>query len=984
MKKTIQTILLLCLTLLASRINAQSDCNFGNHRYPTLAEKTKAADVIVEGEVIGNHSFESDIAPRIFTATIIRVSKVFKGQVKDTIVEMIQTGGSNSQGSYGSSDEPIRYVGTSGIFFLRKNENMQSGIKNIQSFFHVCSSNLMIHYEFHWIHRASGQEGVYDDLETELFEKIESLTGQKRKVMGLNGFEKEDLFKFKKKIEVKAYKTTSGPCDQENGLCTIIDYAFANVSLSANGQILDFDIVSRDEQNALVFSKGDIYINYDANTFGSNIVSNNNIIATQGSLIASPDYLLTLTDQAANTLRLSVGHVLNPTSLNTIGLVDQQLAHLTLYMSNLGSNGNIAFDNGMMQGNTDYWDNGTATDQSYTVVNVGRMLSAAAISTSSIDYRLSSVSHTAAPGYLTFDIQAQSNDAVMFHRAEVIVDYNDVTFGPNVHSNGNLHCTRAVKGDDGSNPGGVGGTGSQHGNDIYYMTVADQSSSAFSMTIDGNGYYDLVNNTNLIPADITSYTTLATCSLTVQECCHGGVMVSIDTNSTGNYASADNSSGNTVQVDTDYIVTASSSYIISSLCQPATPSISSFSPTSVPAGTFEVLTISGTGFGCIPGQVEFTRASSSVAGTMHTQPSDILSWTDYEITTLVPSCQNRYNDGLTAGTGLISVILPNSGGSTSSSQILTVPYALINDRDTTNMHLVRVGLSGSHNKFHFTPDATIGSRPDALASITHAMMDWKCTTGVTFNMDTPLSSTITSALGDGINSITFGNTSNAAARTYIHLPSPCTYASGDEVAVIDEIDIIFDQSMVANSFGTVFDLADQCPPTLSSYNLERISLLDVARHEFGHAHGLDHVSGSNQLMYWQSYTGVCKAMDYDDVSGAKYILLTVGPSYLPSCGYTPNPQNFPTSGCNGINGISDIATGSSVRIYPNPNSGSFTLESSQGKDYTIINMLGQLIAHSDISSDKQVVSFTDLPDGIYTLVVHTTTDTKTLKFTIAR
>ena len=1001
MKKTIQTIILVCLTLVINSIKAQ--CDYNGHN-PSFEEKTRDADVILEGIIISTEGSKMMGTGQIYTSAIIRISKIFKGEVNDTIVELIFKGGRDSTGLQADLGTPIRGVGNEGIFFLQKNNKIHSGVKDILSFTHLCSTNTMITYDANYMYSDNkyqandggpyyprGKGEHYKDLEKELYPKIETLTGQKRKVMGLNGFEKESLLKFKKKIEVKAYQSSSGPCDQENGPCTIIDYAFANINLSANGQILDFDIVSRDEQNALIFSKGDIYINYDANTFGSNIVSNNNIIATQGSLIASPDYLLTLTDQAANTLRLSVGHVLNPTALNTIGLVDQQLAHLTLYISNLGSNGNIAFDNGMMQGNTDYWDNGTATDQSYTVVNVGRMLSTAAISTSSIDYRLSSVSHTAAPGYLTFDIQAQSNDAVMFHRAEVIVDYNDVTFGPNVHSNGNLHCTREVKGDDGSNPGGVGGTGSQHGNDIYYMTVADQSSSAFSMTIDGNGYYDLVNNFNLVPADITSYTTLATCTLKVDECCHGGVLVSIDTNSTGNYASADNSSGNTVQVDTDYIVTASSSYSISSLCQPATLAISSISAPdgslNITAGTSDVLTITGNGFGCTKGQIIFNNADDKINfPTIHTQLGDILSWSDNEIKTQVPTCQDRYDDGLVAGDGPIQVVLPSSGGATTSGQFISIPYAVATDRDNSTMDPIRVGLTGANGRYVFTPDKSITDKSPSLTTITHAMNDWKCETGVTFSMAAPSTGYISHAPSDGFNSISYESMSTAtSAKTYAYVTNPRANSSNEMVEAITEVDIVFNSALLPQGFGNPFDIDDHCPPIADALSgFERHSLLGTARHEFGHAHGLQHLLDPNKLMYRMANdTGICTPMTIDDIHGGIYILTDVGPNHL-SGAYSPDIQSFPTSGCNGINGVSDIASGSSVRIYPNPNSGSFTLETYQGKDYTIINMLGQLIAHRDISSDKQAVSYTDLPDGIYTLLVHTTTDTKTLKFTIAK
>ncbi len=197
--------------------------------------------------------------------------------------------------------------------------------------------------------------------------------------------------------------------------------------------MLDFDIVTRDEQSALTFGKCNIYINYDANTFGANLVSGNYIMATKGSLIASPDYLMTLTDQAANTLKLSVDHVLNPTTLNTLGLVDQQLAHLSLFISNNGSTGNVAFDNGMMQGNTDYWDNSTATDQSYQVVNVGSLISTPA-SQDILTYTLGNDTYTYSgigdPTGLDFDVTAITNHSNPLMDAGFIIQYDRTVVTP--------------------------------------------------------------------------------------------------------------------------------------------------------------------------------------------------------------------------------------------------------------------------------------------------------------------------------------------------------------------------------------------------------------------------------------------------------------------------------------------------------------------------------------------------------------------------
>jgi hypothetical protein len=240
MKKTIQVICLFFLILINNGVKAQ---NNSYRHYPTLEEKVTKADAVVEGEIIETRGFLKD--GEIYTSATLMISKIFKGHIKDTLIEVICKGGTYNGQTYASSHVRRLFKEDDGIFYLSKNDTIKSGDSLISFTCYGNPANVTAYDYSSSEIRANGHEGHYANLETDLFQKIESLTGQKRKAMGLNRFEKEDLFKFKKKIEVKAYKTTSGPCDQENGLCTIIDYAYANVSLSANGQILDFDIVSR-------------------------------------------------------------------------------------------------------------------------------------------------------------------------------------------------------------------------------------------------------------------------------------------------------------------------------------------------------------------------------------------------------------------------------------------------------------------------------------------------------------------------------------------------------------------------------------------------------------------------------------------------------------------------------------------------------------------------------------------------------------------
>ena len=203
MKKTIQTIILIGIAFLSARIYAQTDCG---DRYPVLKEKTTLSDVIIEGTIIETNSSKLAESRLIYTSALIKVTKIFKGEIKDSIVELIYKGGRDSSGFQPDKGVSLRTKGTEGIFFLLKNNSLSLGRKGIPSYTHVCNTNAMIIYNHYGIYQGNGTEGDYSNLGKDLFPKLESIVNQKPIVFGLNSFEQEKISSLKKKIEVKAYQ----------------------------------------------------------------------------------------------------------------------------------------------------------------------------------------------------------------------------------------------------------------------------------------------------------------------------------------------------------------------------------------------------------------------------------------------------------------------------------------------------------------------------------------------------------------------------------------------------------------------------------------------------------------------------------------------------------------------------------------------------------------------------------------------------------
>jgi sugar lactone lactonase YvrE len=80
-------------------------------------------------------------------------------------------------------------------------------------------------------------------------------------------------------------------------------------------------------------------------------------------------------------------------------------------------------------------------------------------------------------------------------------------------------------------------------------------------------------------------------------------------------------------------------------------------------------------------------------------------------------------------------------------------------------------------------------------------------------------------------------------------------------------------------------------------------------------------------------------------------------------------------------GISTISTDETISLYPNPNTGSFILQSSGsiGKEYMVYDMIGRSVAQGLITSDKQNIALKGITMGSYTLEIK---GNKTIRFVV--
>ncbi|WP_188561933.1 IPT/TIG domain-containing protein [Hymenobacter frigidus] len=291
------------------------------------------------------------------------------------------------------------------------------------------------------------------------------------------------------------------------------------------------------------------------------------------------------------------------------------------------------------------------------------------------------------------------------------------------------------------------------------------------------------------------------------------------------------------------------------------PSITGFTPLSLPAGTGAVLTINGDGFGSSRGSgfVEFKNADDGGATRVKAREADYLTWTNTRIQVRVPSSSG----GRPAGSGQVRVTASDQLTVESTSSV-TIVYALTNVESTTGNLLQRpnhVALNATGGiTFRFAPNFTLSPAPPAAWQ--RALATWRCQTGMNWEVGSP-NSTNTIA-EDGQNVVAFDNgpelPDRVLGRTTTYYRG-CLAPSGELVFWVKEIDMQFDDAAIFQ-FGPL-------PPITPQLDFE-----SVAVHELGHAQQLAHLIRPGAVMHFAIGRGQNTRIlnPASDVAGGRQVL----------------------------------------------------------------------------------------------------------------
>lgn len=315
----------------------------------------------------------------------------------------------------------------------------------------------------------------------------------------------------------------------------------------------------------------------------------------------------------------------------------------------------------------------------------------------------------------------------------------------------------------------------------------------------------------------------------------------------------------------------------------AISAITSFSPTTISAGTYSILTINGSAFGTTsnPSWIAFKNADDGGSTTISPDASEIVSWTATQIKVKVPT---------DAGTGIIKV------NGASSSGVLTIPYSHIN-----------VNSSGVYNTKHisqgaggyvWTYNTSFFSNTAAKAAFERSMNSWRCNTLVNWTLATNTSA-VASSVSDGINIVTFNSGMAAGILGQCGSYFAGCVSGGNTEWYVSELDIQFDPTPGSSSW--------QYGPanaTGSQYDFESVTV-----HELGHGHQLGHVINSSDLMHYSIGMAQNKrTINSDDLSGG----LAVMSRNAQSGGTCGEPLMTPlAAGSCSLGSLTAVATGTS-------------------------------------------------------------------------
>lgn len=552
----------------------------------------------------------------------------------------------------------------------------------------------------------------------------------------------------------------------------------------------------------------------------------------------------------------------------------------------------------------------------------------------------------------TFNIYANSLiDNKKLYQSGIIMGYNPDFFGDSIATNGNLELQTA---------------GISSSTSTYSLSKTDLAANKVQIQL------QTVGSVSGLATLTTSEQLLASGSLTIENIfADPGLFYDIDQMLALNKFYNTDAGGfpqlfDTVVVDTDFPF------------ELYAPQIDNISPLSLRAGTDDVLTITGSGFGNTQGSsfVQFTNAYEGVTnGVNWIQPlsGDYLSWSENEIKVVVPSVGLGSGSGDVtqyAGTGKVRVRV--SGSTATSNQTLTVRLAADN-RPVTDIgsnipkrKKVRLVGTFSEDIFGYTLyyDDDFKNLSGATGAFERALCTWTQSSNINFRIKEfsaitdptyqqyACKITLTNSFPTGVSSSTKAYT----LKDYTNCPD----ANGNtEIALLRKFEMYFRKN--ANWYtDSNFD-----PGLPNSYWENNPDLESYALHELGHGQLLLHVNQIDDVMYYE-VLGPKRNLKDGDIEGGNYIK-DISTAPLPTtCTYDPIGTN---SDC-GLNPTLEVLSGD-YAFFPNPTSDYIGFKTTSSGKFVVevFDPYGRLVISEKFLGSEFTLDVGELNKSVYILKI---------------
>jgi hypothetical protein len=664
-------------------------------------QKNKTSDLVFEGEVISQITEYSSDKATILTKSTVRISKIFKGVLRDGVCEVVTPGGT-------ADDRFVIYgkalqlsTDDKGLFWVKKEP---------------------IPFDNHRIPQPD---------EYWAMEQSDFLPAGTKYSDEQNGGESLDLFGevfrqlgepiFEIPLPLSPAIPKSIDCSDTN-FENWAQISLQNIQITNNYTALECDVVLKAYPEGIKFGKGQVTFTLPKSVFGSNVVNSQGLVIQKGEIITNSNYTISYANLTDSTVAVQISQLSSAAFSYSLTGNYKTLLHLkativnpvqlvTLTPAALNFSGQLEF---LCAGR-------------YVPFKRTDFVAPAGIVPPNFEDPIG-IHYSLDRFYfdnnvLSFDIFADTDELSNYKSGKLYIDYDNTTLGNNIASGLNV----------------VGGD--LFGNPEYTVGIFDEDANTLRIEILALGSSNLIQLNAAPQLLLRCQTFLLDCN---QNLGLKWNALTISPNHT--YLE-----GGT---EFQYMPVTASGEFLNKICacnepsSPNDPEITSLSSASVKAGIGEVLTITGNKFGngFAEGQcyIEVDNADHSPSNKTKIPAADIISWTNTEIKFYVPSTTIG-NTKAPMESGPVKVV--NYCGSSNTKNV-EVEYAVLNFRSNPQRLAKEVGLAmNTPTEIQFEYYTT-GMDDDAITMIEEGLEAWRCVhtqikwkttvAGTSFSDQTPL------------------------------------------------------------------------------------------------------------------------------------------------------------------------------------------------------------------------------------------------------